>query len=480
MMNKGLLKLVLPIALIVVLAIGVPMMSGCFGRPAAAPPPEAPPAAPPEAPPEVVEPWKCGYIGALATDVGRSAERGTEIAIEEINAAGGLLGRPIVLVKADATEDPTEGVKAYEYLAEAQKVDFMVSGCIDDVTLGWMPRLLEYKIPMMDTWTSAIRAIEIVHDNYEAGAKAYFMDHMNDYDQGAEYVAFAKDILAEELGWDTTVIFYEDTAYGGGVAEYIRSEIAPGAGIEVVGEVVYDIGTFDFSPVYSKIQEYDPDFIYHICSVNCVPPSAAYVELEVPIPITGVNVAACSAEFWDDMGGLAGGFNALMPPPTIGMDWDPPSQTFINKYKARYTERPIFPHFNGFNAYWGVYMMKWAAERAGGFEPLDAWVEEMEKTDFILWRYGGYERRDDLSPTGEDIKWQYYLFYGPDDPYTHSCVLDITGENGRPGALVMQWKLEKQEPLEATVGIIHPPRWANTEFIFVPWIPEEKRGHAAE
>jgi len=459
--KKGLLKLAVPIAVIVALAVALPLAGGCVpGVPGVAP----------------AKPWKLGYIGALATDVGRSSQRTTQIALDEINAAGGLLGRQIEYVEADSTEDPTEGVKAYEYLAETIGVDFMVSGCIDDVSLGWMPRLLEFKIPMLDTWTSAIRCIEIVHDEYEAGGKAYFMPHMNDYDQGAEYVAFANDIFAAEMGWETVVIFYEDTAYGGGVAEYIRDEIAPGAGIEVIGEVMYDIGTFDFTPVYSKVIDYDPDFIFHIASVNCVPPSAAYVELEVPIPMAGVNVAACSAEFWDDMGGLAGGFGATMPPPTIGMDWDPPSQALINKYKARYTDRPIFPHFNGFNAYQGIYMMVEAAERAGGFKPLDAWVEEMEKTERLIWRYGGYERRDDLSPTGVDIKWQYYRFYGPEHDYTHSCVLDVTGENGRPGGMVMQWKLEKQEPIEMTVGIVHPPRWANTEFIFVPWIPEEKRG----
>ncbi len=465
-MSKGLLKIVLPIALTVMLAIGLPLTSGCAGKPAA---------------PAAEEPWVLGYIGALATDVGRSGERACEIWVDEVNAAGGILGRPVTLIKADSTEDPTEGVKAYEYLAE-QDPDFMVSGCIDDVTLGWISRMIEYKIPMIDTWTSAIRAINIVYDEYEAGAKCYFMPHMNDYDQGAEYVSFANDFLAKEMGWKTCVLYYEDTAYGNGVAEYIRDEIGPGAGIEVVGEVCYDIDTFDFTPVYSEIESYNPDFIYHICSVNCVPPSAAYVELQVPIPILGVNVAACSAEFWDDMGGAAGGFSAMMPPPTIGLEFDPFNQAFINEYKARYTDRPIFPHFNGFNAYNCLWMAKAAAEKAGGFkgEYLDAWVEEMEKQELVLWRYGGLERDDAAAQAAgaeQDIKWQDYLFYGHEDQdHCHSCVLDITGEHGRPGAMVMQWGLEKKTPLEDTVRIIHPPRWANSEFIFVPWIPEAKRG----
>jgi len=463
MKKKGLQKLGVLISAILALAVLLPLAGGCT---AGAPAPE--------------KTWKCGYIGALATDVGRSSQRTTQIAIDEINAAGGLLGRQIEYVEADATEEPSEGVKAYEYLAEVHDVDFMVSGCIDDVSLGWISRLLEYKIPMLDTWTSAIRCIEIVHDEYEAGGKAYFMPHMNDYDQGAEYVAFAHDIFAEEMGWDTCVLYYEDTAYGAGVAEYVRDEIAPGAGVEVIGEVSYDIGTFDFTPVYSEIVSYDPDFIFHICSVNCVPPSAAYVELEVPIPIFGVNVAACSAEFWDDMGGKAAGFNATMPPPTIGLDFDPINQALIDKYKARYTDRPIFPHFNGFNAYNGIYHMVQAAERAGGFkgEYLDAWATEMEKTDDVHWKYGGYERDDAAArAAGEDadIKWEYYMYYGPEHPYTHSAVLDQTGEHGRPGGMVMQWRLEEQTPIEDTVGIIHPLRWRNTEFVFVPWIPDEKK-----
>ncbi len=464
-MSKRMLRVIIPISLVVALAVGVPMLSGCLpGQPAAAPEPAAPAAPEPAVPPPEVEPWVLGYIGAFDTDVGRSALRGTEIAVEEINAAGGFLGRPIVLVKADSAEDTLEGVKAMEYLNEVKNVDFMVSGSIDDVTLAWMPRIKEYKVPLMETWTSAIRAIELVHNEYD-DYKSYFMDHMNDYDQGAEYVAFAADILAAEMGWETVVIFYEDTAYGGGVAEYVRDEIAPGAGIEVIGEVMYDIDTKDFAPVFARIEDYEPDFIFHISSVNCVPPSAAYIELEVPLPITGVNVAAASAEFWDDMGGLAGGFSSISPPPTIGLDLDPPTQAFIDSYQAKYTTRPIYPHFNGFNAYWGVYMMVWAAERAGGFEPLDDWVTEMENTDFILWRYGGFERNDALSPTGVDIKWQYYKFYGPNHDYTHSQVLDTTGENGRPGGVVMQWGLEEQTPIQETVRIIHPPRWRNGDYV---------------
>ena len=97
---------------------------------------------------------KVGFIGSLSSDTGLSTLRGAEIAIEELNAAGGVMGEEITLVTADTGEDVTEGIKAYEYLAESEEVDFIISGSIDDVSLGWLPRMQEYQIPTLDTWTS--------------------------------------------------------------------------------------------------------------------------------------------------------------------------------------------------------------------------------------------------------------------------------------------------------------------------------------
>ncbi|MGA0282436.1 MAG: ABC transporter substrate-binding protein, partial [Paracoccaceae bacterium] len=74
---------------------------------------------------------KVGFIGSLSSDTGLSTLRGAEMAIEELNAAGGILGQQIALVTADTGEDVTEGVKAYEYLAETEEVDFIISGSID-------------------------------------------------------------------------------------------------------------------------------------------------------------------------------------------------------------------------------------------------------------------------------------------------------------------------------------------------------------
>ena len=101
-------------------------------------------AIPAEAPRAQDDPVVVGFIGSFASDTGLSTLRGAEIAVEELIAAGRVLGgRQIKLVSADTREDVTEGIKAYEYLNEVEKVDFIVSGSIDDVSLGWLPRMAE-------------------------------------------------------------------------------------------------------------------------------------------------------------------------------------------------------------------------------------------------------------------------------------------------------------------------------------------------
>ena len=449
MKKKGLLKLVIPISLVAVLAVALPLTSGC--RPA---------------PPAEVEPVVVGFIGPFASDVGRSTMRGVEIAVDELNEAGGILGgRPVKLVMADSAHDVSEGIKAYEYLNEVEHVDFILSGCIDDVSLGWMPRLAEYKTPTIDTWTSAIRAIELVRDEYDT-YKSYFMNIPNDYFIATGMLDFANDVLSVEMDWETMILYQEDTAYGAGVAEFVMAELPGYTGIEILDHVVYDIETVDFSPIYAGMVAKDPDFIYWISSVNSVVPAAQYVELQVPLPLTGICVAAFSLEFWEDTGGMAGGISTLAFTPCLGMEYDTLSQVMIDKYQAKFKTRPIFPHFNAFNGYWGIYQavnsaeMVYAAGLGSGFEPLDAWVEAMEGEggDITLYR-------------GDEV-WIKYGYYAPGevDPITglemtHNALYDPAGEEGAPMGAI-QWYTD------GTVKCIYPAKYATGEFELPWWIGE--------
>ncbi len=403
---------------------------------------------------------KVGFIGSLSSDTGLSTLRGAEIAIEEINAVGGFNGEKITLVKADTREDVTEGIKAYEYLAESEEVNFIISGSIDDVSLGWLPRMVEYQIPTLDTWTSYIGIIDKLVENYDQ-YKPYFMNIASDEALAALYVDFGKDVLATKMGWKSVVILQEDTAFGGAINGLVSQALAPNAGIKVVDTIVYDTATVDFAPLFSKAQESGADFIYLVSSVNSQVVSSQYVKLQVPMAMTGVNVAALGQEYWEDTGGAGGGISTLSPVPSVGFALDPVSSDFVKKYQAKYTARPKFPHFNGFNAYHGVKQAFAAAKEAGGFNN-NTWVDAMLKQDLKLDKDGK--------------PWLRYGFWKPGEKeprtgrtYPHNARFDITApyDDGSPSMVVIQWYED------GTNAVVYPEKYKTGEFTLPSWVPKK-------
>ncbi len=401
---------------------------------------------------------KVGFIGSLSSDTGLSTLRGAEIAIEELNAAGGVLGgKTIELVSADTGEDPTEGIKAYEYLAESEEVDFIISGSIDDVSLGWLPRMVEYQIPTLDTWTSYIGIIDNLvtdYDNY----KPYFMNIASDEALATLYIDFGKDVLVDQMGWKSVVILQEDTAFGGAIHGLVAEALAPVAGIEVVDTIVYDVATVDFAPIFSNAQASGADFIYLISSVNSQVVSSQYVKLQVPMGMTGVNVAALGQEYWEDTGGAGGGISTLSPVPSVGFALDPVSQAFVDTYQAKYTSRPKFPHFNGFNAYHGLKQAFAAAEEAGGFNNT-SWVDAMLGQDLVLKKDGEM--------------WLRYAFWKPGEieertqrTYPHNARFDITApyDDGAPSMVVIQWNED------GSAGVVYPDKFKTQDFGIPSWV----------
>lgn len=401
---------------------------------------------------------KVGYIGSLSSDTGLSTLRGAEIAIDELNAKGGVLGQKISLVTADTSEDPTEGVKAYEFLAETEEVDFIISGSIDDVSLGWLPRMQEYQIPTLDTWTSYIGIIDMVVEAPELMAP-YFMNIASDEALATLYINFGKDVLAGQMGWKSTVILAEDTAFGEAITGLVTDALGPLGGIETLEVIKYDVNTVDFAPLFTRAMETGADFIYQISTANSQVISSQYVKLQVPMPMTGVNVSAFGMEYWEDTGGAGGGISTLSPVPSIGFDLDPVSQSFVDTYRAKYDSRPLMPHFNGFNAYHGLKQAMAAAEAAGGFSDVKAWATEMEKQDLILEKDGKL--------------WLRYAFWGNDEveevtgrTYPHNARFDLTApyEEAQPSMVVIQWKED------GSVGVVYPFEYANTKFTVPSWI----------
>jgi len=101
---------------------------------------------------------KIGFVGALSGLSAKSGEaitRGMEVAIDEINAKGGLLGgRKLVLVKRDDESNPAKGQIAARELIQNEKVAAIFGGIDTPVAMAIVPIANKEKTPYVGTWAA--------------------------------------------------------------------------------------------------------------------------------------------------------------------------------------------------------------------------------------------------------------------------------------------------------------------------------------
>lgn len=109
------------------------------------------------APVAAQEPIKIGLVTALSGQSARAGEaitRGLTIAIEELNASGGVLGRKFELVRRDDEATPAKGVIAARELLFKEKVAVLFGGLDTPVSLAIVPIVNEAKVPFMGPWAA--------------------------------------------------------------------------------------------------------------------------------------------------------------------------------------------------------------------------------------------------------------------------------------------------------------------------------------
>src|SRR6185369_11017774 len=104
---------------------------------------------------------------ATAAQAGDPITRGATIAIEEINAKGGVLGRPLELVRRDDEANPAKGLTAARELIQREKVAVLLGGLDTPVQLAIVPFVNNTKFPFMVPWAAGTNITQNgAPDNY--------------------------------------------------------------------------------------------------------------------------------------------------------------------------------------------------------------------------------------------------------------------------------------------------------------------------
>lgn len=204
------------------------------------------------------EPIRIGFYAPLtgpAAEDGQSALHGAEVAIMNINEAGGVLGRQVELVAYDDAFSPDEAANVTRRLIEQDDVVAVVSGSYSFTTRAGAPIAQRSGVPFVAAYAVHPSITEVGEYVFRMGTKATI--------QGAA----GAELVANRLGLKRAAVLIIDNDFGSSLAESFSKKYEELGG-EVVMREMYPLGESDFRPLISSIRRADPDVIYAIGYFN--------------------------------------------------------------------------------------------------------------------------------------------------------------------------------------------------------------------
>ena len=187
---------------------------------------------------------------------GKAAEQGYRLALDEINAAGGVLGRTLEFVLEDDASAPATAISGFTKLYTVDKADFFVGGFGSGNVIAINGLARQY-----NAFLSILGAAAIPVEDAYANYPYFFHYHPWAYYNNQAVVDFFK-YLQKSKGAKNIAIAYEDGVFGSGApifADDIKKQ-----GFNVVMMEKFKTGSGQFTPILSKAKGLDVDIFYWI------------------------------------------------------------------------------------------------------------------------------------------------------------------------------------------------------------------------
>lgn len=309
--------------------------------------------------------------GAVAT-YGSSIAEGIDLAVEEINEAGGINGIQIKVTKFDNKSDAAEATNGIIKLVNQDNVDAIIGAATSGNTVAQVQIANEKETILLTPSGTA----PIVTINEDGSLNEYvFRTSYIDPFQGT----IAANFAIEELGVKTAAIYADNASdYAKGLAAAFK-ETFEAAGGEIVAEEAYVAKDTDFRSTLTRINSANPEFVFipgYYEEVGLIVAQAREIGLDVPL---------MGADGWDsptlvELAGPEALNNTFITNHYSSEDPDDIIQNFVTKFGEKYGgNKPNAFHALGYDS---VYLLKDAIERAGSTDSV-AIKDALEATENI-------------------------------------------------------------------------------------------------
>jgi branched-chain amino acid transport system substrate-binding protein len=283
---------------------------------------------------------------------GQSSHKGTALAIDEINTAGGVLGKKLKLITEDDQSQAGQPATIARKLISQNKAVAILGEVASSKSLEAAPICQQNKIPMISPASTNPKVTEVGDYVF----RVCFIDPF----QGTVMSKFA-----QSKGWKNVAVLTDvKQDYSVGLAEFFIKDFKESGG-QIVKEQKYSTGDKDFKPQLTSIKAAKPDAIF-------VPGYYAEVSLIAKqARLLGIKAPLLGGDGWvgDSLLKVAG--NALdgsfFSCHFSSADKSPVVQGFVEKFKAKYNgETPDDMAALGYDS---AMILADAIKRAGSTEP---------------------------------------------------------------------------------------------------------------
>ncbi len=363
------------------------------------------------------EPIRIGIIAEESAIGGVGIVNGARLAVDAINAVGGVDGRKLEIMQYDDHSSAADAVRAFQRAVSQDKVVAVIGTYISEVALALEPWAARTRVPFITTGAASNEISRHIHEDYEKN-KYTFHEYMTSAFIADSICDSVKDLLQKKYLIRSAVVLSEDAAWTTPLdAEYLVC--LPKIGVKVLDHIRFSPDTSDFTPVYNKIEGEKPDVIVTGISHTGVQPTVQWAQQQVPVPMIGMSSQATAGTFWKDTNGAAAGI-VTFSVAADGANLTPKMQPFIDTYVKRFGEAP---NYTGYTTHDAVNVLVQAIKRAGSTDG-DKLVAALEQTDY-------------LGTIGR------VQFYGRDNQFTHAMKYGPEYVTG----IMIQWQDAKQVTL---------------------------------
>lgn len=313
---------------------------------------------------------KVGIVLPLTGDQAKFGEvekLSFELALEEINAAGGINGKKLELLIEDDTGRPEVGRSVVEKLINKDKVVLIGGGYSSSVTYAVAGVCQQNRIPFVVNTGSA--------DNITTSGWDYIF-RINP--PASEYSMAVENLLTEVVKPKTIVILYENSLFGTTSAKAFEDSCKK-LGFKVLMKEGYEHGGIDYKPVLIRVKQANPDVVYmvsYVMDAALLMKQAKELRLTPKIFIGG-GAGFTLPEFVQNAGAAsekvisATLWHQVLPYPGA-MD-------YYNKFVAKFNKDT---EYHGAEAYACCYVIADALKRAKSFQSADI-KQALSETDMM-------------------------------------------------------------------------------------------------